>query len=335
MPRVTVLMAVRNGQETVGEAVDSILAQTFTDFEFVIIDDGSTDGTAAVLSSFDDLRLTILANGRHLGLPRTLNRGLAMTGSEYVARQDADDRSAPHRLARQVEVMDARPEVAVVGAWYRKIDLEGTVIALEKLPTDALNLRWHLLFYTPFVHTAAVLRRSVLDLVGGYDESLGYAEDYDLWCRIARRFELANVGDYLVDYRVSPTSMTSTYGMSVVREPAQIARAYLEDLYEGSPTPADAQLDAISALLFRPHLLRSADEGALAAWAALAHHDAFCRFYGITGVARARAHTRLRQQLARRLGRLVVAELRHGRVSSAGRLVAGAARLGVGRAHPE
>src|SRR4051812_16763533 len=102
MPRLTVVMSVRNGERTVGEAIQSILDQSFTDFEFLVVNDGSTDGTAGVLASFDDERLTVVENERQHGLTGSLNHGLALTSSAYVARQDADDRSSPDRFARQV-----------------------------------------------------------------------------------------------------------------------------------------------------------------------------------------------------------------------------------------
>jgi glycosyltransferase involved in cell wall biosynthesis len=322
MAYLTVLMAVRNGERTVGEAVGSILDQSFTDFEFLVVNDGSTDGTAGVLASFDDERLTVVENERHSGLTWSLNQGLALTSSAYVARQDADDRSSQDRFARQVEFLDSHPDVALVGTWYRKIDEEGRVLASEQLPVDSTHLRWHLIFYSPFVHSAVMLRRSALESVGVYDESLGYAQDYDLWCRIARRFGLANLDDHLVDFRVSPKSMTETYGEAVVEEPRDIARSYLNDLYGG--VPGEPHIETISALLFRPHLLTASDDVAAAAQAALRHHDAFSHFFALPDNERAEFRSNLARRLERRLGRLAFVELRRGHFSEARRLLAAA-----------
>jgi len=331
MPRVTVLMAVRDGERTVGEAVEGILRQSFTDFEFVVVDDGSTDGTAAALASFRDERLTILQNERPLGLTQSLNRGLARASGEYLARQDADDRSAPERLARQVGFLDAHPEVALVGTWYRKIDDAGRVLASQQLPRGSTELRWHLIFYSPFVHSSVMIRSAALEVVGTYDEALVYAQDYDLWCRIAKRYALANVDDYLVDYRVSPVSMTETYGETVIAEPRQIARAYLDDLYGNLSKQDDPHIETISALLFRPHLLSSSDDTAAAAKAALRHHDAFSDFFALPADERAASRASLGRRLQRRLGRLALAEARRGRPRRAVRLVAAAASLGSKR----
>jgi hypothetical protein len=333
-PRVTVLMAVRDGERTVGEAVESILRQSFTDFEFLVVDDGSSDGTAAVLTSFRDERLIVLENERPQGLTQSLNRGLMRASGEFLARQDADDRSAPERLARQVEVLDAHPDVALVGAWYRKIDDAGHVLASQRLPTGSTELRWHLIFYSPFVHSAVMFRRGALDVVGTYDEALVYSQDYDLWCRIAKRYALANVDDYLVDYRVSPISMTKTLGETVIAEPRQIGRAYLTDLYGDLPTPDEPHIETISALLFRPHLLNRYDDTVAAAGAALRHHDAFADFFALPESERAASRASLARRLARRLGRLALAEVRRGRPRRAVRLLAAVASLESSRRRP-
>lgn len=331
MACLTVLMAVRNGERTVGEAVESILGQSFTDFEFLVVNDGSTDGTAAALASFDDERLTVVENEGRRGLTWSLNHGLALTSSDYVARQDADDRSAPERLLRQVEFLDSHPDVALVGTWYRKIDEQGCVLASQQLPVHSTDLRWHLIFYSPFVHSAVMLRRSALESVGMYDESLGYAQDYDLWCRIARHFALANLDDHLVDFRVSPGSMTETYGEAVAEEPRHIARAYLNDLYGAAPAPDEPHIETISALLFRPHLLTTSDDAADAARAALRHHDAFSHFFALPDRERAEFRGNLARRLERRLVRLAFGEVRRRHFAEAARLVAAAFSVALSR----
>jgi glycosyltransferase involved in cell wall biosynthesis len=327
MPRVTVLMAVRDGERTVGEAVESILRQTFTDFEFLVVDDASTDGTAAVLASFRDERLTVLENERPQGLTRSLNRGLSRARGNYIARQDADDRSAPERLARQVDVLDAQPDVALVGTWYRKIDESGRVLGSQRLPTSSTELRWDLIFYSPFVHSSVMIRSAALEAVGNYDESLVYAQDYDLWCRLAKRLALANVAEYLVDYRASPVSMTETLGETVIAEPRQIGDAYLNDVYRDLPRSNDPPIETISALLFRPHLLDPSDDTAASARAALRHHDAFSDYFALPETERAASRASLARRLRRRLCRLALAEGRRGHPRHAVRLLAAAASV--------
>jgi glycosyltransferase involved in cell wall biosynthesis len=299
---LTVLMAARNAEATLREAIDSVLAQSFDDFDLVVVDDGSDDRTPEILASYGDGRLTVLRNDQSLGLAASLNRGLSCSG-RYVARQDADDRSQPDRLAKQVRFLDTHPEVELVGSWYRTMDDTGSMLAEFELPTDATTLRWHLLYYCPFVHSAVTARAQTLVDAGGFDESFVYASDYDLWSRIARRSLVANIPEYLVDYRLSPTSMTETFGTAVSDEPRRIAHAYLEDLY-GSAAPPDPDfLETISALLFRPHLLAEGDDVRAAARAALRNHTAFCRYYDVPRRRRIKSALSLRWRLATRITR--------------------------------
>jgi hypothetical protein len=212
-PRVTVLLAVHNGARFVGDAVESILAQTFTDFELLVVDDASTDASGAIVASFDDPRIRIVRNDINLGLTRSLNRGLAYARGALIARQDADDLSEPERLAKQVAYLNAEGDVALVGTWYRKIDEAGKSLGNRQLPTGDARIAWALLFYCPFVHSSVTFRRPiVLDEQHGYDERFAYAQDYELWSRLARCHRVANVPEYLVSYRVTTTSMTATIG---------------------------------------------------------------------------------------------------------------------------
>ena len=216
MPRVTVLLSVHNGERHLREAVDSILRQSFGDFEFLIVDDGSTDGTPHILRSYDDRRIRLIDNGTNLGLTRSLNRGIGAAAGEFLARQDADDVSAPERLDKQVSFLDAHRDVAMVGTWYTKIDDTGRPLGDRSLPGDATDLRWSLLFYCPFVHSAVMFRLdTVRSEVGLYDETIRYAQDHDLWSRMARQHRVANLPEPLVSYRIADSSMSSTYGRTV------------------------------------------------------------------------------------------------------------------------
>ncbi len=212
-PRVSVVMAVHDGEPFVAEAIASLLAQSLADLELLVVNDGSTDRTADIVRSFDDPRVRMIDNDRNLGLAASLNRGIGLARGELVARQDADDRSAPERLARQVAFLDAHPDVALVGSWYTEINPDGTPRRRRPLPTTHADILWHLCLYCPFVHSAVMWRRAmVAELVGEYDERLSYSMDYDLWRRIAGRCRVANLAEYLVDLRIHETSMTATYG---------------------------------------------------------------------------------------------------------------------------
>jgi glycosyltransferase involved in cell wall biosynthesis len=229
-------MAVYNGEPYLHEALESILQQSFGDFEFLIINDGSTDRTREIVLSYSDPRICLLDNPGNLGLTRSLNRGLALARGEFVARQDADDISEPQRLARQVAFLQAHPEVALLGTWYTKINNEGTLIAKRKLPCDYTDLRWRLLFSCPFVHSCVMLRKAaVLEQIGFYNEDFDYSQDFELWRRIARRLPVANLNEYLGRWRENPGSMTSTYG-SRTREGVQLRIATVADLLGWDPS---------------------------------------------------------------------------------------------------
>lgn len=253
MPKVTVLMAVYNGEGYLREAMDGILTQTFPDFEFLIINDGSTDLTKEIIQSYEDPRIRLVDNERNLGLTRSLNKGLELAKGEYIARQDADDISEPERLAQQVTFLEMHTEVALVGTWYQEIDALGKPISNGKLPCEYTQIRWHLLFYCPFVHSAVMFRKSsVLDKIGFYNEALSYSMDYELWQRIALYLPVANIDEYLVRLRVNPHSMTETYGERTL-EGYRIRIAKLVDLLRWERTNIqlnEERFNKITTLLF-------------------------------------------------------------------------------------
>ena len=210
---VSVLMAVYNGDRYVAESVESILGQTYCDFEFVIVDDGSTDRSREVIARYSDPRIRLVPSPENSGLATALNRGLALCQGSLVARQDADDVSEPDRLARQVAYLEANPDVAVVGSWYRKIDSEGRDLGLRRLACQPLDVRWAMLFHCPLIHSAVMFRRAPLIARGWeYDSSIKYGEDYALWSRMVHELAIANVAEPLVRLRSNPWSMTATYG---------------------------------------------------------------------------------------------------------------------------
>ena len=252
MPKVTVLMAVYNGESYLQEAINSILAQTFHDFEFLIINDGSTDRSRQLILSYDDPRIRLIDNPRNLGLTRSLNHGLELAKGQFVARQDADDISEPKRLAEQVAFLETHTEVALLGTWYKKIDSQGTLIRNRRLPCDYTDIRWSLLFFCPFVHSSVMLRKAVvLERVGFYNEALVYAQDYELWARVARCMPVANLDQYLVSYRITATSMTATYG-DRTQEGYRIMMAIVGDLLgwdQTKTTVNEAQYNSMISLL--------------------------------------------------------------------------------------
>lgn len=248
-PAISVLMAVYNGERHLPAAVESILGQTFDDFELVVVDDASTDRSRAIVESYGDPRVRVLVNTENLGLTCSLNRGLAECRGRYVARQDADDLSAQNRLALQFGFLERHPEVALLASAYRRIDDDDRDDGGRAVPLSTVGVRWRLLFLNAFTHSSIVFRRRVVVELGGYDEGVSYAEDYELWSRVAERHEVAALPQELVSYRRSADSLTSARDQeSAPDETAAISRRNIDRVLPGM----GARLDRDSAwrLLF-------------------------------------------------------------------------------------
>jgi glycosyltransferase involved in cell wall biosynthesis len=210
MPRCSVLMPVYNAEPYVGAAVESILQQTYADFEFVIVDDGSTDRSREILEGYAarDPRITLISRP-NTGYLRALNEGLALCHGEFVVRMDADDVALADRLRQQIAFLDAHPECVMVGSALLRIDADGDVLCHERLPENHEEIEARLLRVEGAIaHPAAVIRRQVLVEVGGYRESYYGAEDHDLWLRLAERGRLANLPEALLKCRVHAANFT-------------------------------------------------------------------------------------------------------------------------------
>lgn len=199
-PRVTVLMPVFNAGIYLDLAVQSILSQTFTDFELLIIDDGSTDGSFERIAHYQDQRIRLEVNHKNQGLVYSLNRGIQLSRGEYIARMDGDDFSLPERLAIQVEFMDSRPDIGICGSWIQIMD--SVPIQTWRYPIDHEAIRCRLIFASAMAHPAVIMRRSILlhyQLL--YDPRKTFAEDYAFWCECSKHIQLANIPRVLLDYR--------------------------------------------------------------------------------------------------------------------------------------
>lgn len=202
-PCVSVILPVYNGERYLAGAVSSILAQSLADFELIIINDGSSDATAAILGEFRDPRIRLYHQDNR-GLPATLNRGIELAQGRYLARQDADDLSFPERLARQVEVMEKTPELSLVGTWARVWVEDRETERTLCHPCRKNLLPFSMLFDTHFVHSSVMIRKSVLERVGFYSvDSSRQPEDFELWSRILQSGvgSVANLPEFLVAYR--------------------------------------------------------------------------------------------------------------------------------------
>ena len=195
-------MPVFNAETYLAEAVESVLAQTFEELELVAVDDGSSDGSRAILERFAraDRRVRVVVNEQNQGISGALNRGWRMARAPYIARLDADDVAPPDRLSRQVEFLDAHPAVAAVGGSLITIDASGRRISTRRFPTTNRAIQSTLLRYNCFSHPSMTIRRAALEAVGGY--RFRRIEDYDLWLRLSERFELANLPEPMVLHRL-------------------------------------------------------------------------------------------------------------------------------------
>jgi glycosyltransferase involved in cell wall biosynthesis len=200
-PAVSVVLAVWNGAPWIAESIASVLAQRAGDLELVVVDDGSTDATPALLGAVSDRRLRVERQPR-AGLTRALNRGLGLARAPLVARLDADDVALPERLGRQRSFLEAHPEVGVLGTAAREVDAAGALVRVVQPPVDDAALRGALIRANPFVHSSVMVRRELLARAGGYDERLAVAQDYELWMRLARHTRLANLPEVLVVRRL-------------------------------------------------------------------------------------------------------------------------------------
>lgn len=202
-PKLTVLMAVYNGERFLRDAVESILNQTFCDFEFLIINDGSTDGTRDILLSYQDQRIRLVENECNIGLTKSLNIGLALARGEYIARQDADDISYPNRLQKQLEFLEAHTEVMLLGTQMRTIDKNNFPIGyvFPKAVTD-FGCCWQMTLDSAFIHTSVMFKNSfILNKYGGYNDKFITGQDAELWLRISKEHKIANLPQVLVAHR--------------------------------------------------------------------------------------------------------------------------------------
>jgi len=208
-PEVSVIMPVYNGEKYLNESIDSILTQTFKNFEFIIINDGSTDNCLSLISEYKDDRIIII-DQMNKGLACSLNTGIELSKGKYIARQDQDDISLPNRLARQVTFFDDNSDYAMVGTWA-KIFSEGDIRErYHKHPTEYADILSEMIFDNPFVHSSVMIRRSVFSELGGYsiDITRQPPEDYELWSRIVKKYKVANIPEILLQYREIPSSMS-------------------------------------------------------------------------------------------------------------------------------
>ncbi len=207
MPEISVIMPVYNAGKFLAAAIESILKQNHTDFEFIILDDASTDNSLEIINKFCDPRIVLSANVENLGVARSLNKGIELARGRYIVRMDADDISMPNRLARQIRFMQDHPEIGISGGWVQIFGNGPPSIA--RVPSNPDEIAAYMLFETPLWHVTVIMRRElIIQHKLRYNPTFSRSEDYDLWTRAIVHFPLANLDEVLVRVREHGASAT-------------------------------------------------------------------------------------------------------------------------------
>jgi len=203
-PSISILMSAFNEAKYIKASIESILHQSFTDFEFIITDDDSNDGTLDILKKYasKDSRIKIIEHFKQKGLAFSLNEQIETSKGKYLARMDGDDIAHPDRLKKQLQFLEKNDDIGMVGSFCREISNNGKFIALWKRPTSDHLIKKSIFHFNPFIHSSIMIRRDVIIDAGMYNTECKYAQDYDLWLRVAKKSKLANLNEPLIDLRV-------------------------------------------------------------------------------------------------------------------------------------
>lgn len=227
---VSVLMPVRNGERFIVDSIRSILCQNYKNFEFIVIDNASTDNSVPMVRAFHDNRIRLSANESNQGLVYSLNKAIGMAQGEFMARMDVDDVCHPRRFERQVHFLETHPDIGFCGTWVRRFG-EHQAAQTYRRPVGAARVRAFAVFDNPMVHSSVMLRRDVFSRLDvGYRDEFANAEDYDLWTRL---FEISlgeNIPEVLLDYRVHAQSVTLQQSESMDRTACRVLKRELSRL---------------------------------------------------------------------------------------------------------
>ena len=208
-PKISVLMPVYNGEKFLTEAIDSVLNQSFKNFELIIVNDGSTDGSAEIIKRYNDNRIVVITHKKNMGLVYSLNEGVSLCKSEYLARMDGDDISEKNRFKTQIEYLNDHTEVGLCGTWAKSIN-EAGIIVDYMIPPNNLLSRYN--FWKPgvIIHPTLMIRTELLKKYG-YGNQYDRAEDYDLWMRMGKDgVVIRNIPIFLYRYRINPNGISNS-----------------------------------------------------------------------------------------------------------------------------
>lgn len=239
---ISVIMPVYNAEKYIHESIKSILAQSYPNFEFIIINDGSKDSSGKIIESFlDDARIRYI-NRENKGLVFTLNEAISLSRGNYVARMDADDISHPQRLEKQLKFLLENPDIAVVGCSSFIIDKNSKVINTRKPPLTPLVNKALLLFGPTLTHPSVMFNKILLGEQLCYSDKYLHVEDYELWLRLIKKYKIANIKDVLFYYRINESGVSQT---NLFEQKINAARVYSEIKYDGRYEDLQKKLEVI------------------------------------------------------------------------------------------
>ena len=238
-------MSVYNGENYLKEAIESILNQTFVDFEFIIIDDASDDKSYKIICGYEDDRIVVIQNKHNVGLTSNLNLGLKLAKGKYIARMDADDISLYNRLELQINFLEKHPEFELVGSSAILINETGNKIGEISRSFDHQNILGNIFFFNPIIHPSILFKKSFFEAVGNYDEEILKAQDYELWFRMVAHSGKAFVlSEPLIEHREHSESIESKYSLIQEENVVLILKKWLANLL-------DYDVDVLSITCFR------------------------------------------------------------------------------------
>ena len=201
--KISVIMSVFNNEEYLNESIESIVNQSYKNFEFIIIDDASFDKSSEILKDWSnkDRRVKIITNEENIGLTKSLNKAIKIAQGEYIARQDGDDISLPQRLEKQIIFLEKHPEIKILGTFGYIIDKHGEILGKEILSTSFQEIKSKLIERNPFIHTSVMIKKEIIERVGVYNDKFKTSQDYELWVRILRIAKGENMPLLLVKKR--------------------------------------------------------------------------------------------------------------------------------------
>lgn len=245
---VSILMTVHNGDPYIRDAIASVIAQTLREFELIVVDNGSTDGSLDTVRSFSDPRIKLRSLGRNIGRTPALNVALEAARGRYIAILDADDIAYPARLRAQTAYLGFHPEVALVAGGVDWFSLERGIVQFYQSPITDVEIAWRLVFWSAFAHSSVMMRRDVVQSVGGYDETFEYASDFGLYSMMMRKgYRFACLPDKVCAIRLSSGSASRTFGDVTRIEPAVVS---LQNLDYFLPELSSRELKGVQALLY-------------------------------------------------------------------------------------